>query len=256
MRGNWKSAYAILLDQPALLISPINVKEQTILHIVVASRNVQFVKKLLQAYKDINNNINDLALKDNRGNTAFCFATASGSVDIALELIERNATLPTLPGCEGLAPIHIAALFGQTKMVQTLSKYSSFDSLGYSLTEHGHLFLAIVSAEIFGQNMRKLVKDGFIIMKPTKIHSFTRQEKRTSLWLRVANKGIVDESLERLLNKYRETKKLLRLRTRLAEKGNMLGEKSVGRGGGDIQATAPPPAQTAVVPVKKSLRNT
>ncbi|KAH1232062.1 hypothetical protein GmHk_09G024814 [Glycine max] len=65
-------------------------------------------------------NPDDLELKNFNGNTAFCYAAASGNLQIASLMIKKNAGLPKIRGGEGATPFYMAALQGKDDMARHL----------------------------------------------------------------------------------------------------------------------------------------
>ncbi|KAM5585259.1 hypothetical protein ABKV19_004580 [Rosa sericea] len=62
----------------------------------------------------------DLALQDMNGNTAFSIAAAAGSIEIAQIMMKKNKYLPVIRGGEGMTPLYMAALLGQSVMADNL----------------------------------------------------------------------------------------------------------------------------------------
>ncbi|XP_031282122.1 uncharacterized protein LOC116140663 isoform X3 [Pistacia vera] len=84
----------------------------TALHIAAAARHTGFVKKLLEQMQ-----MEDLTIKNNVGNTAFFLAAASGEVDIAEAMMEKNGDLVMIRGEDDMLPLHKAALMGNEEMM-------------------------------------------------------------------------------------------------------------------------------------------
>ncbi|KAM1276323.1 hypothetical protein ACFX13_029562 [Malus domestica] len=123
MKGNWETTKGILNINPALLTASITKGWETVLHVAAgAKNNIQIVTELVKMIDE-----EDLALQDKKGNTALSFAAAAGTVEIADILIQNNRFLPTIPGGEGMTPLYMAALFGQSEMTKYL--YPIFDQL-------------------------------------------------------------------------------------------------------------------------------
>ena len=93
-------------------------------------------------------NEEDLALKNKDDNTAICFAAASGIVEIAMIMVEKNKNLPMIQGSKGMRPIYMAALFGHRNMVSYLYPVTNFGSLARE--EQISLFLGTISADLYG----------------------------------------------------------------------------------------------------------
>ncbi|KAM5585095.1 ankyrin repeat-containing protein ITN1-like [Rosa sericea] len=123
LKGNWEAAERILKEDPSLLTSSITRGGETVLHIAAGARHVRFVEKLVEMMEELNGNetcSQDLALQDMNGNTAFSIAAAAGSIEIAEILIKKNKDLPIIRGGEGMTPLYMAALLGQSVMADNL----------------------------------------------------------------------------------------------------------------------------------------
>ncbi|KAJ0018430.1 hypothetical protein Pint_12284 [Pistacia integerrima] len=71
------------------------------LHIAATAKHTGFVKKLLEQMK-----IEDLAIKNNAGNTAFILAAASGEVEIVEAIMKKNEDLAKNLGNNGMLSLH------------------------------------------------------------------------------------------------------------------------------------------------------
>lgn len=99
----------------SLLNAAITKELGTLLHVVAGTKHVHFVNHLLKLL-----NREDLELQDFNGNTAFCFAAASGNLQIASIMIKKNEGLPKIRGGEGATPLYMAALLGKGDMARHL----------------------------------------------------------------------------------------------------------------------------------------
>ncbi|XP_040362817.1 ankyrin repeat-containing protein ITN1 isoform X2 [Rosa chinensis] len=123
LKGNWEAAERILKEDPSLLTSSITRGGDTVLHIAAGARHVRFVEKLVEMMEELNGNetcSQNLALQDMNGNTAFIIAAAAGSIEIAEILIKKNKDLQIIRGGEGMTPLYMAALLGQSVMADNL----------------------------------------------------------------------------------------------------------------------------------------
>ncbi|CAL9226127.1 unnamed protein product [Arabidopsis halleri] len=150
MKGDWRSAETIITRRPEIVREAITFQRETPLHIAVASKHKHFVQNLLRIMTK-----SDISLIDKDGNTAFCFAAASGVVEIAKLLAAKDNQISVCRGAENLTPIHIAALFGRRDMVVYLYENIDFPDLIRS-GQLIPLFLAIISAEIFDVALQML----------------------------------------------------------------------------------------------------
>lgn len=143
MKGDWKAAKIIINNQENIVIATITNNLEIALHIAVAAKHKRFVKKLLKRMSS-----EDLALQNKHGNTALCFAAASGVIEIAKMLIDKNPNLPMIRNGGEMTPIHVAALFGNGEMVKYLYWKTDFSNLSH--LEFINLFLSVISADIYG----------------------------------------------------------------------------------------------------------
>ncbi|KAJ1393090.1 Ankyrin repeat [Sesbania bispinosa] len=111
LEGNWPAAKRILDQDEKLKRAAIASGWPTVLHIAAGANHVHFVEHLLTLLTD-----EDIILQDIKGNTAFCFAAASGNLKIAQLMLEKNQHLPIIRGGNGFTPVQFAALQGRCKM--------------------------------------------------------------------------------------------------------------------------------------------
>ncbi|KAF3641582.1 putative protein isoform X1 [Capsicum chacoense] len=124
LKDNWKLAEPILKKDPSFARQKISDRGETVLHIAAAARSTRFLRELVKLME-----VGDLELPNNDGSTAFCFAAASGLVEIAKAMTERNKNLPNIRGEDGVLPITMAALVGNKDMVSYLFEVTSLDVL-------------------------------------------------------------------------------------------------------------------------------
>lgn len=105
----------MLIEHPRLKRAAISSGWPTVLHVAAGTNNVPFVKALLDELQPA-----DAALQDAKGNTAFCFAAASGNMEIARLLLTKNNDLATIRGNNGRTPIQFAVWQGRCDMARYL----------------------------------------------------------------------------------------------------------------------------------------
>ncbi|KAL2604094.1 hypothetical protein AAZV13_09G050000 [Glycine max] len=115
LRGDWNAARRMIDADTSLLNAAITKEWGTLLHVVAGTDQVHFVDLLVKLL-----NPDDLELKNFNGNTAFCYAAASGNLQIASLMIKKNAGLPKIRGGEGATPFYMAALQGKDDMARHL----------------------------------------------------------------------------------------------------------------------------------------
>ncbi|RDX81675.1 Ankyrin repeat-containing protein, partial [Mucuna pruriens] len=115
LQGNWPAAKLILGKDPRLKHAAIARGWSTLLHVAASANHVPFVDKLLAELDDFH-----IRLQDSKGNTALCFAAASGNVHIAHSLLKRVPRLLTKRGAGGLTPLHFAVRQRKCAMIKFL----------------------------------------------------------------------------------------------------------------------------------------
>ncbi|XP_030942223.1 ankyrin repeat-containing protein ITN1-like isoform X2 [Quercus lobata] len=93
IKGDWEVAKDVIEKYPVIVRVAITRKWETALHIAAAEKRTAFVKELIKHMNE-----EDLALKNKDDNTAICFAAASGIVEIAEVMVEKNNNLPMIRG--------------------------------------------------------------------------------------------------------------------------------------------------------------
>ncbi|XP_054778884.1 uncharacterized protein LOC129286840 [Prosopis cineraria] len=111
LKGDWKAVKHIIEQDSALLTAAITKGWLTVLHVAAGANHVHLVEELVKLMNE-----SDLELQDYKGNTAFCFAAASGNTKIAEIMWQRNTLLPTIRGGQGVTPVVMAALQGKSAM--------------------------------------------------------------------------------------------------------------------------------------------
>ncbi|XP_054810328.1 uncharacterized protein LOC129311880 [Prosopis cineraria] len=111
MKGDWKAAKNILEKDWTLVSAAITMRCATVLHVAAGVNRARFVDELVKIM-----NPEDLELQDVNGNTAFCIAAATGNLQTVQIMERKNKNLPTIRGCGGITPLHIAALQGKSEM--------------------------------------------------------------------------------------------------------------------------------------------
>ncbi|KAK2646533.1 hypothetical protein Ddye_021728 [Dipteronia dyeriana] len=142
LTGNSLEAITLLGDVPRrMLRTAITEEDQTILHVATGARQVGFVEEIVKLMEP-----DDLRLQDRKGNTAFCFAAADGSLEIAKLMLHKTPDLPTLRGALNMLPLYMAALFGRTEMTKFL-----YDETKSHLTDQdlADLFFKSINTDLY-----------------------------------------------------------------------------------------------------------
>ncbi|KAJ8759833.1 hypothetical protein K2173_009934 [Erythroxylum novogranatense] len=115
-QGNWDIAEKIYnKNENALIEHSITERGETALHIAASAGQTDFVRKLIGRMSKA-----AIRAQDKLGNTAFCYATTSGKVELAQEMLREDKGLAAIRGRHEMLPIFIAALLGRKKMVTYL----------------------------------------------------------------------------------------------------------------------------------------
>ncbi|KAK4254674.1 hypothetical protein QN277_010022 [Acacia crassicarpa] len=130
LKGDWKAVNHIIEQDSTLLTVAITKGWLTVLHVAAGANHVHLVEELVKKMEG-----NDLELQDNKGNTAFCFAAASGNTKIAEIMLQKNELLPTIRGGQGVTPVVMAVLQGKREMALYLypKTYETFGDWDWSI---------------------------------------------------------------------------------------------------------------------------
>ncbi|KAL7211060.1 hypothetical protein ACSBR2_014025 [Camellia fascicularis] len=142
LKGDWEMAEDFLEFNPLALRARITRNLETALHIAAGARHTRFVEELVKLMKP-----DDLALQNKVGNTALCFAAASGIRQIAEVMVNKSKTLPSIRGSRGALPLYMAALLGHRDMVLYL--YSVTEKEIMTEEDRIGLLIATITANLF-----------------------------------------------------------------------------------------------------------
>ncbi|KAF5733567.1 ankyrin repeat-containing protein [Tripterygium wilfordii] len=142
LKGDWGTAKEFLVLKPHAVSARITSNLDTALHVAAGARQTKFVEELVKLMTP-----DDLALQNKVGNTALCFAAASGVTKIAELMVSKNKMLPSIRGSKGATPLCMAALLGHKDMVWYLYSVTQKEDL----TEYDRiqLLVAAISAELY-----------------------------------------------------------------------------------------------------------
>ncbi|XP_047317118.1 ankyrin repeat-containing protein NPR4-like [Impatiens glandulifera] len=192
LKGDWGLAKSIFDKHPTAFLYGITAGEETVLHIAAAAKHVGFVEKLVKHMGE-----DDLTLQNKYGNTALCFAAASGVVKIAEIMIANNKKLPMIPGSQKMVPLHLAALLGHRSMSYYLYDVTVFELL--EREEQVELLSATISTGIYDLALGILKKDPSLAItrnrnKETALHVLARKPSEISWDIDL---GVKDKVLKR-----------------------------------------------------------
>ncbi|XP_022159372.1 ankyrin-3-like [Momordica charantia] len=132
----------------------LNDEGDTALHIAAAKKHVSFVHNLVQLISS-----SDLALKNDRGNTALTIASMSGVVKIAKLMVDKNPTLPNLldpQNPQNPSPVFVAIAYKRRDMASFLLSKTNFYALHTS--QQIELFIATISLDYYDIALKILKK--------------------------------------------------------------------------------------------------
>ncbi|KAK4270687.1 hypothetical protein QN277_019465 [Acacia crassicarpa] len=150
MKGDWKAAKCILEKDLTLLCAAITLRWATLLHVAAGANSVHFVEELVKIMDS-----QDLELQDVNGNTAFCFAAATGNLHMVKIMETKNKNLPTIRGGARITPLHMAALQGKSEMAWHLYSKTIQD---FEQTDWIILLFYCVNSGIYDLAMQLLKK--------------------------------------------------------------------------------------------------
>ncbi|KAH7569626.1 hypothetical protein JRO89_XS06G0219500 [Xanthoceras sorbifolium] len=143
LKGDWEYAREFFILNPEAVRVRITRNQETVLHIAAGARHTKFVQELVNWMTS-----EDLTIQNNVGNTALCFAAASGVKKIAEVMVNKNEKLPSIRGSKGATPLCMAALLGHKEMVWYL--YSVTKEEDQNEKDHIELLVAVINAGLYG----------------------------------------------------------------------------------------------------------
>lgn len=108
-----------LEDPDKMDINPQNDESQTPLHLACREGNIEVVRTILLKARNFEQRVEFTKTRDNEDSTALHLACESGEREIVRILI-LNGAEPTTVKFEDITPIHIAARYGYTSVVEEL----------------------------------------------------------------------------------------------------------------------------------------
>ena len=117
-------------------------KGATTLHIAAAANQEDFVKNLVKNLRE-----EDLIVENDAKNTALSYAAATGNVNIATAMLEKNSSLANLGKVK---PLFMAASLGHSEMVDYL--YDKTEVNKWDEDEKAKLFITCVEGNLYGKH--------------------------------------------------------------------------------------------------------
>ncbi|KAL7616218.1 hypothetical protein Lser_V15G01784 [Lactuca serriola] len=145
IKGDWKTAKAILQKNKELIRCSITEKHETALHVAALAESTSFVNNLVEIMEP-----KDLLLQTKTGDTALCLAAAAGNVRMAKIMVAKNDSLLNIRGSEGLEPLCVAAFYGNRDMVDYLyEKSNKMTGLDWKASTKQWLLLKCIEFDLF-----------------------------------------------------------------------------------------------------------
>nr|GMD94651.1 ankyrin repeat-containing protein NPR4-like [Ipomoea batatas] len=149
--GDWETAELILKRNLNYALQKITKAGETLLHVAVAAKRIEFVQKLVKMLDPI-----DLELRNDSKRTAFVYAIELGEKKMAEVMVEKNKKLLTINAYEDMTPLEVAALTKQNEMFSYLFKVTpdnKLSELGSPLME------ATIQNDMYDMALQILEKD-------------------------------------------------------------------------------------------------
>ncbi|GMY13711.1 isoform 2 of ankyrin repeat domain-containing protein 17 [Fagus crenata] len=144
LKGSWES-----VEKMSKVQREITITKETTLHIAAGANKEEFVKQLLIKMKD-----DKLKALNTKGNTALCYAAATGNVNIAELMLNQSKDLANVGSVK---PLFIAAFSGHADMVNFLSPRTNITE--WDITEQVELFVTYASVGMYEQALHMLKKN-------------------------------------------------------------------------------------------------
>ncbi|XP_057544056.1 ankyrin repeat-containing protein At5g02620-like [Amaranthus tricolor] len=178
LEGNWPEAENILQKHPNWIQKPIGKGGERVLHIAAAAKRTQFVKMLVKLMTS-----DDLGLRNDAQNTAFCLAATSGVVEIAQAMHEMYNELPNIRGSQNITSLQMAILLGRRDMVLYLREVT--DRTKLTDADRIAMLTSSINTNLFDVALLILSEDPNLALlhdgkKETTLHALARKLPRST----------------------------------------------------------------------------
>lgn len=146
LKGEWKNVESLIEKFPHYVRSAITRNKETVLHVAAGAKQCVFVEKLLQKMTST-----DMTLQDKYGNTALCFVAASGLVQIAELMVEKNNHLPLIRTFQEVTPLLIAVSYKCREMITYLLSVTDLSQL--TTEERIELLIATIHSDFYSKSI-------------------------------------------------------------------------------------------------------
>ena len=149
---DWETVIVIFEVCEGAAILPITQERMNTLQVAIAikAKYTTLVKELLKSMTP-----EQLAFKNNNGDTALAIAALSGDVKTAMEIVKKNNELPMIRNMEGILPLLTAATHKHRDMVVYLYSVTEFKKLDFA--ERIKLLLCTISWDMYGTAYNSLI---------------------------------------------------------------------------------------------------
>ncbi|WCJ27069.1 Ankyrin repeat family protein [Euphorbia peplus] len=180
INGDMSEAMAILINHSEEITATTRLNQlgETALHIATAADRVELVQYLVGAMSSEN-----LAVVNNRGDTALFYAATCGHAKTAKIMLKKNSALATMRGGgENLLPIQAAAMHGHHKMVRQIYEHAK-DQLvndGYSID----VLIALIKSDAYDNAIEMVTERSWLTTQAnnkgeTALSTFARKPQIT-----------------------------------------------------------------------------
>ncbi|KGN49940.2 hypothetical protein Csa_000550 [Cucumis sativus] len=178
--GDWDNALYILDHNPSLLSASITRDKETALHIAAGAKHTNFVEELVKKMSK-----EEVGKKNRHGNTALCFAAASGVVRIAELMVEKNQDLPLIRGFGDVTPLFMAVSYKCRPMALYLLSVTELTEL--TSQEKIELLIATIHSDFFDISVEILEHDTTLATK-----NDTKNNNETALHVMARKPSAID----------------------------------------------------------------
>ena len=151
--GDWDAIKTYLSRYPNAKKAKIKPYGRTALHVAASSGNLKVVEELVTLMS-----VNELAIKDNEGNTALSIAAIVGIRKMAECLVSKNENLVTFANRYPKIPLVEACVGSQMDMVRYLYSVTPIEFLCRGNVDQGSRFLKnAIGAQMLGKRLYPLI---------------------------------------------------------------------------------------------------